>query len=142
MKDNKSVCTRYGIEIFRDDIKRFQKGYWLNDNVMNFFFNLILEREKNSNRNIPSVHAFDTYFLKMFRGRGFAGVKGRTKKVDVFKKDFLLIPINLETERHWSLVVVDFKIQTVYYLDSLGFKKFVKFRLFVKIFTFQLIYYL
>ncbi|XP_033895108.2 uncharacterized protein LOC117423434 isoform X2 [Acipenser ruthenus] len=64
------------------------------------------------------VHFFNSFFHKQLVTRGYEGVKRWTKKVDLFSKSLLLIPIHLEI--HWSLITVDMPNQHIQFYDSQG----------------------
>lgn len=67
---------------------------WLNDEIINFYMNLICERSK-TNDNWPNVYAFNTFFYPKIVSTGQASVKRWTRKVDVFSYDLLIIPVHL-----------------------------------------------
>ncbi|MEQ2196144.1 Sentrin-specific protease 5, partial [Xenoophorus captivus] len=64
------------------------------------------------------VHFFNSFFYKQLVAKGYDGVKRWTKKVDLFSKWLLLIPIHLEI--HWSLIAVTMATKTISYYDSQG----------------------
>ncbi|XP_011310411.1 uncharacterized protein [Fopius arisanus] len=86
-------------------------GGWLNDVIINKYLNLVVKRSQGS------VYAFDTFFFNKLR-ISYNDVKEWTKKVDIFSKELLLIPINLRL--HWRLCVVQVKEKRIEYYDSLG----------------------
>ena len=49
---------------------------------------------------------------------GYESVRRYTKKVNIFKKDLILIPIHLP--RHWCLAIIDNQNKEIRYYDSLG----------------------
>uniref|UniRef100_A0A087XYC1 Ubiquitin-like protease family profile domain-containing protein n=1 Tax=Poecilia formosa TaxID=48698 RepID=A0A087XYC1_POEFO len=64
------------------------------------------------------VHFFNSFFYKQLVAKGYDGVKRWTKKVDLFSKWLLLIPIHLEI--HWSLIAITMATKTISYYDSQG----------------------
>ncbi|XP_069753340.1 sentrin-specific protease 5 isoform X2 [Narcine bancroftii] len=64
------------------------------------------------------VHFFNSFFYKQLQTKGYNGVKRWTKKVDLFNKALLLIPIHLEI--HWSLLTVDLPNRKICLYDSQG----------------------
>lgn len=64
------------------------------------------------------VHFFNSFFHKQLVAKGYEGVKRWTKKIDLFSKWLVLIPIHLEI--HWSLVTVSMANKTINYYDSQG----------------------
>lgn len=79
--------------------------------VINFYMNLLVERSKHP--NLPSVNTFNTFFYPKLRSSGYSAVRRWTKKMDVFAKDLLLVPVHLGV--HWCLSVSpnDCKIKVV-----------------------------
>lgn len=114
--------------------------------VINFYMNLLVERSKES--RLPSVNAFNTFFYPKLLKSGYAAVRRWTKKMDIFSKDILLVPVHLGV--HWCLAVslrghnsvhnrlaadiavfelsisvsqvVDFRKKSIMYYDSMGGK--------------------
>ena len=124
MKSTGIIIEEYGIPISKEDLDTLY--HWLNDEVINFYLNMIMARSKE-NENLPNVHAFNTFFYDSFSTGGYANVKSRTRKIDLFSKDILFVPINYKDPRneHWALAVIRLKKDSVYgpgvyYYDSLG----------------------
>jgi len=105
----------FDVEITRKDLLTLFEVEWLNDEVINFYMNLIVRR--NTEQNLPKVYAFSTFFYPNISSKGYASVKRWTRKVDIFSHDLLLIPIHLTA--HWCLATVDLKNRVIAYYDSL-----------------------
>ncbi|CAO3650227.1 unnamed protein product [Mucor hiemalis] len=88
------------------DIYRLYPETWLNDEIVNFYFELLSERAATS-QNLPNIHCFNTFFCSTLRDQGFDKVKRWTKRIDIFAKDLIFIPIN--QSYHWVLGVIDMK---------------------------------
>lgn len=69
--------------------------------VINFYMNLLVERSKDP--SMPSVNTFNTFFYPKLRSSGYTAVRRWTKKMDIFSKDILLVPVHLGV--HWCLSV-------------------------------------
>lgn len=69
--------------------------------VINFYMNLLVERSKDP--SLPSVNTFNTFFYPKLRSSGYSAVRRWTKKMDIFSKDILLVPVHLGV--HWCLSV-------------------------------------
>ncbi|XP_073469780.1 sentrin-specific protease 1 isoform X1 [Aquarana catesbeiana] len=106
----------FRLTITRKDIMTLHNLNWLNDEIINFYMNLLMERSKR--KGLPKVHAFNTFFFPKLKSAGFQAVKRWTKKVDVFSADILLVPVHLGV--HWCLAVIDFRKKTITYYDSMG----------------------
>lgn len=63
--------------------------------------NLLVERSQKP--TLPSVNVFNTFFYPKLRKSGYCAVRRWTKKMDIFSKDILLVPVHLGV--HWCLSV-------------------------------------
>nr|XP_023654773.1 sentrin-specific protease 1-like [Paramormyrops kingsleyae] len=106
----------FRLTITRKDLQTLSHLNWLNDEVINFYMNLLVERSRQP--HLPSVYTFNTFFYPKLRSSGFSTVRRWTKKVDIFSSDILLVPIHLGV--HWCLSVVDFRKKRITYFDSMG----------------------
>ncbi|KAM9855422.1 sentrin-specific protease 1 [Aulostomus maculatus] len=106
----------FGLHLTRKDLQTLSHLNWLNDEVINFYMNLLVERSKDP--SLPSVNTFNTFFYPRLRSSGYTAVRRWTKKMDIFSKDILLVPVHLGV--HWCLSVVDFRKKAVMYFDSMG----------------------
>ncbi|KAI8090220.1 Senp1 mutant in complex with sumo-1 [Gilbertella persicaria] len=98
------------------DIYRLYPETWLNDEIVNFYFELISDRASKAD-NLPQIHCFNTFFCSTLRDQGYNKVRRWTKRVDIFSKDLVLVPIN--QSYHWVLGVMDMKHKKVTVYDSL-----------------------
>jgi len=76
---------------------------------------------KKSKRGAPplQVHYFNTFFWpKLQQGYVKSNLKKWTKKVDLFTKDLILIPIN-HNQMHWSAAVINFRDKRIESYDSM-----------------------
>lgn len=106
----------FRLTITRKDLQTLSHLNWLNDEVINFYMNLLVERSKQA--SLPSVHTFNTFFFPKLRSAGYSAVRRWTKKMDIFSADILLVPVHLGV--HWCLSVVDLRKKSVTYFDSMG----------------------
>ena len=94
---------------------------WLNDEVINFYLEL-LKRHNKMHSNLPKAYFFNTFFYaQLFTDRGrynYDKVRRWTRKAKIFENDLLIFPIN-KHRNHWTLASVDFKRKTFTYYDSL-----------------------
>ncbi|CAL8348149.1 unnamed protein product [Gadus morhua 'NCC'] len=95
-----------------EDLGTLEEQNWVNDQVINMYGELIMEATQSK------VHFFNSFFHKQLVAKGYDGVKRWTKKVDLFSKWLLLVPIHLEI--HWSLITVNTATKTISYYDSQG----------------------
>jgi sentrin-specific protease 1 len=111
------LSQKFNISIKRDDVMTLAGLNWLNDEVINFYMNLIMERGKKEG-SVCRVHVMSSFFYPKLCDVGYSGVQRWTKKVDVFSVDLVLYPIHLGT--HWCLAAIDNRQRSLAYYDSLG----------------------
>jgi len=85
----------------------------LDDEVINTYMDLITARSPEA------VYTFNTFFFIALSTNGYDRVSGWTKKVDIFSKDQLFIPVHEKERNHWCLISVNFKHKSIDYYDSL-----------------------
>ncbi|XP_069008670.1 sentrin-specific protease 2 isoform X1 [Embiotoca jacksoni] len=120
---NLVLSAAFKLRITQRDLATLQEGGWLNDEVMNFYLSLVVERCSDEAGRLK-VYSFSTFFFpKLWGGGGgqaggHAAVKRWTKAVDLFLFDLLLVPLHLGV--HWAMAVIDLKSKTVKSYDSMG----------------------
>ncbi|XP_051026486.1 sentrin-specific protease 2-like [Acomys russatus] len=110
------LSCAFKLQITRGDMRTLKGTRWLNDKIINFYMNLLVERNKK--QGYPSVHAFNTFFYTKLKCGGYRSVRRWTQAVNLFAKELILVPIHLNV--HWSLVVIDLRKKSIVYLDSMG----------------------
>ncbi|KAJ3221173.1 hypothetical protein HDU81_010831 [Chytriomyces hyalinus] len=100
------------VTLHDEDLERLKEGEFLNDSLIEFYIRFASSTHA-ADRN--DFHCFNTFFYQQLTSKGdlqkkltmeeaFTRVKRWTKKVNIFTRKFLIIPIN---ERlHWYLAVV------------------------------------
>lgn len=83
-------------------------------------------------RSPDTVYAFNTFFYLALSDKGYKHVRRWTKKIDIFTKKKLFMPIHIDEENHWCLVCVDFEQKAIKYYDSLGGRNFICLKLILK----------
>ncbi|XP_062871514.1 sentrin-specific protease 1 [Trichomycterus rosablanca] len=106
----------FRLTITRKDLQTLSNLNWLNDEVINFYMNMLVERSKKP--QLPSVYTFNTFFFPKLRSSGYSAVRRWTKKVDIFSVQIILVPIHLGV--HWCLSVIDLRKKNITYFDSMG----------------------
>ncbi len=77
------LCTKFNIDMTRDKISCLRDRQWLNDEVINYYMNMILERSQNSTM-YPKCYVQNTFFyhkLVQQKGYDYNNVKRWTRKV-------------------------------------------------------------
>ncbi|NWR81808.1 SENP2 protease, partial [Centropus unirufus] len=115
-KPSEILSSAFKLNVTREDIRTLEGRHWLNDEIINFYMNLLVERSKKE--GYPAIHAFSTFFYPKLTSGGYRAVKRWTRNVDLFKQDLILIPVHLM--EHWTLVVIDTRKKTIKYFDSVG----------------------
>ena len=112
------IVQAHKIIITKQDIRTLRNECWLNDEIINFYMNMLVERNNNNNNNEAPIHAFSTFFYPKLVKEGHRGVKGWSKKFNLFAFHRILIPVHLGN--HWCLAVIDMKKKKITYYDSKG----------------------
>jgi len=113
----KHKTGRGAVTLTMNDIRRLKPGVYINDNLLDFYLSY-LYWEKWDEPLRKRVHVFNTFFFKKWIGckqregdgtsdfklSRYTVVRKWTKNVDIFTKDFLVIPVNYHL--HWSLAIV------------------------------------
>lgn len=119
------IASMTGAQVEAHDIAKLRPGQWLNDEVINFYGQLIQQR---ANQAAPqpgdaspcwAVHVFSSFFWQNLTTRGYAGVRRWSRRVDLFTKDVVLMPINLG-QAHWVCAAIDLRLRRFAYYDSMG----------------------
>ncbi|ORX99114.1 cysteine proteinase [Basidiobolus meristosporus CBS 931.73] len=103
--------------IHREDILRLRDNRWLNDELVNFYGALIMERANNQPEKYPAIHFFNTFFYPLLAEYGYTKVERWTRKIDLFAKELVFVPIHLGA--HWCCAVIDIKQKRIDYYDPL-----------------------
>ncbi|KAG2154541.1 cysteine proteinase [Suillus clintonianus] len=123
----KGVISKVARESVNDrDLSRLLPSQWLNDEIMNFYGAMILTRSESSRdptakRKMLDVHYFSTFFWPKLKNEGYD--QGRlakwTKKIDIFSKDVILIPVN-HNNSHWTGAAINFRRKRIESYDSMN----------------------
>jgi hypothetical protein len=115
---NAILIDKFAIDMSITKFKTLAPGRWLNDEIINFYFNMLMEGCISNNMRI---HIFSSYFFTLLFKSGqyrFKDVQRWTRKIDIFTLEKIFIPVNI-TNSHWTLVLIDILFKTIYYYDSL-----------------------
>uniref|UniRef100_A0A0K8T5X9 Ubiquitin-like protease family profile domain-containing protein n=1 Tax=Lygus hesperus TaxID=30085 RepID=A0A0K8T5X9_LYGHE len=109
------LVSKFNLEIRRADFLTLLNMNWLNDNIINFYMELISERS-GSEKKYPPVYAFSTFFTLALQN-GYETVRRYTKNVDLFSKYLILVPIHISG--HWCLAKIDMERKEIVCYDSM-----------------------
>ena len=130
---DESLADYKNIPITRSDMATLGRRKWLNDEVINYFFKLLEERELRGSEAAqagrtdepaaawPRCHFMQTnFYTKLSEGGSYTykNVARWTRKVDVFAKELIIVPVHVHGN-HWTLAVINFKEKRLEYYDSL-----------------------
>lgn len=110
------LVEAFGLSITRKDIHTLAGLNWLNDEVINFYMNLLIARSGKD--KYPKIYAMNTFFYPKLLSGGHSSLKRWTRKVDIFSQDIVVVPIHLGM--HWCMSIIDFRDQSIRYYDSMG----------------------
>ena len=117
---NEIICKKFKTELTRKSLQCLRADKKLNDEVLNFYINMLIDESDNND-----IYCFSTFFYtklvdikKCFK---FTAVSRWTKKVNLFKFKNVLIPIHLPN--HWILVQVNLLSSTIFNYDPTNSKK-------------------
>ncbi|KAI1636401.1 hypothetical protein F4809DRAFT_650540 [Biscogniauxia mediterranea] len=95
----------------KDDIHRLDEGQFLNDNLVIFYLRYLQDRLETERPDLARrIYFQNTFFydkLKMAKSGhhiNYDSVKAWTSKVDLFTKDYIIVPINEYT--HWYVAII------------------------------------
>lgn len=115
------LIDKYNIEIRREDLKRLNPGQWLNDELINFYLQLLSEKSKKN--TVSPCHFFNSHFYSLLTAQDTGFFYNRvakwTKSVDIFSLAKVIFPVHVG-DNHWCLGVINIKLKRFEYYDSLG----------------------
>lgn len=114
---NEIFNQKFGLKLNREDFLSLKPQNWLNDNVVNFYMEIINEKSR-LNANYNKLFCFNTFLYVSFIAGGYQRVKRYSRNNDIFAFDKIVFPIFKSD--HWRLVIADTKNNEIIYLDSLG----------------------
>lgn len=109
-----SRTERDAVNITNRDLRRLRPTEFLNDTIIDFYIKYLQRSLKGTLTG--RFHFFSSFFYKRLvtagkggafddrKRRAYEQVQNWTKDVDIFEKDYLVIPVN--DALHWSLVIV------------------------------------
>lgn len=87
-----TIISKFGLNITRFDFAFLDGLNWLNDNVINFYMELMKERSQQV-EYLPKVHVMNTNFLQKLMESGYQSIRRWTRKVDIFAYDIIPVPV-------------------------------------------------
>lgn len=115
---NEVMISKFNMSITRHDLNTLDALNWLNDEIINFYMELLRQRCEEV-EHLPKVHAMNTFFIPKLLSSGHAGVRRWTRKVDIFSYDIIPVPVHVGGV-HWCMSVINIRDKTIRYYDSMG----------------------
>ncbi|TIA90330.1 hypothetical protein E3P99_01616 [Wallemia hederae] len=124
-----SKCGRQ--TMMSTDLKTLLPGKWLNDEVINYYVEILRQRkdlemeewEKEGKKGDKplDVYIHGTFLFSTLESTGYDKAKlGKwVKKVDLFAKDLVVIPIN-RGQSHWICAAINMRKKRFEMYDSMG----------------------
>lgn len=117
------LIMKFSIDMTRHKMKCLARSVWLNDEIINFYMEMLKERdnklcEVNPKRR-PSWF-FSSFFIAKVLEDGeysYSRVKRWAKRFDAFAQDKIFFPVNI-ANNHWVLVVAHVMKKKVVFYDS------------------------
>lgn len=114
------VASMTGAQVEAHDMAKLRPGKWLNDEVINFYGQLLMQRSSQAEASdCWRIHVFSSFFWQNLTTRGYAGVRRWSRRVDIFTKDLILLPINVG-QAHWVCAAINLRLRRFEYYDSMG----------------------
>lgn len=112
------IITKFSMTITRNDLITLDGLNWLNDEVINFYMELVKYRSEQVDF-LPKVHVMNTFFVGKLLQQGYSGVRRWTRKVDIFGVDVIPVPVHMGGV-HWCMAIIHMRDKTIKYYDSMG----------------------
>ncbi|KAK0520171.1 hypothetical protein OC834_007136 [Tilletia horrida] len=98
------------VEIQRADLDALRNMDWINGATYEFGLKYVAwasdsSFETTTRASPDEVHVTSSFLLTKLRENGYNGVRNWFRRVDIFSKAYLLIPVN-HSNNHWTLAVV------------------------------------
>jgi Ulp1 family protease len=119
------LIDKFNIDMTREKFSCLRPGTWLNDEIINFYMQLLQEKDDNfvtQQKKSKTSHYFNSFFYTKLLENGqyqYSNVKRWTKKFDIFQKSKIFIPINLHNT-HWTMLVIYMEKKEIHYYDSMS----------------------
>lgn len=97
------ILTYENFQITKDDLDCLKARRYINDNIINFYLKFLQKSILNDDQQ-RRVHIFDSFFAEALDTMDEARTIRWLRRVNIFEKDYLLIPVNID--EHWFLMVI------------------------------------
>jgi Ulp1 family protease len=118
------LIEKFNIPMTRQTIMEIYENQWLSDDVVDFYMKMLNEHDMEMcmyDKTRRSSHYYSCYFMTLLlppNGYNYNNVKGWSKKFNVFEKEKIFCPINVNAS-HWSMLVIYIQEKMIAYYDSM-----------------------
>lgn len=102
-KNTDLVLTYENIDITNKDLDCLNPSTFVNDNIINFYLKYMYRCMLNNDQR-QKVHIFDSFFCAALDEIDQGRVVRWLRRVDIFEKDYLVIPAIID--EHWFLIII------------------------------------
>ena len=112
--------------MMRQTMMEIYENQWLNNDVIDFYMKMLHERDMMlcvQDKSRRSSHYYSCYFMTLLlppNGYNYSNVKSWSKKFNVFEKEKVFCPINVNAS-HWSMLVIYIQEKRIAYYDYMQF---------------------
>lgn len=107
VNDSTVVLAYENIQITLDDLECLKPRKYINDKIINFYLKFMHKTLLNHEQQ-QKVHIFDSFFADALDHMDDERAVRWLRRVNIFEKDFLLIPVNID--EHWFLMIICYPI--------------------------------
>ncbi|KAG1697116.1 hypothetical protein DVH05_017500 [Phytophthora capsici] len=117
------LIQKYNVDITRRHLQCLLPATWLNDEVINFYFQMMSDRDAalvEAGVLSKRSHFFNSFFYTKVseNGYNFVNVRRWTRKIDLFAMDKIFMPVNVGN-MHWCMAVIYMTEKRIQYYDSM-----------------------
>ncbi|KAF4324401.1 hypothetical protein BBO99_00001644 [Phytophthora kernoviae] len=118
------LVNKYNVDITRHHLQCLLPGTWLNDEIINFYFQMMSDRDEELVKSgvlEKRSHFFNSFFYTKVSegGYNFINVRRWTRKIDLFSMDKIFMPVNVGN-MHWCMAAIFMTEKRIQYFDSMG----------------------
>ena len=130
--DEPPFLTKFNIDIYLSDVLSLRANQWLNDNVINFYMELLNQREGkivSMQVKAKKSYCYSSFFLNKLLGNSekrfseyfYGDVAKWVSKVNYqFECEKLIFPLHIADQQHWVLIVADMENRQILWFDPLN----------------------
>jgi sentrin-specific protease 1 len=87
------IVNKFGLDITREDLNTLVGNGWLNDQIINFYLKLMVERSVvGQELGLQRVYTMSTFFIIRLLQGGYQAVQSWTNEIDIFSYDVIPVP--------------------------------------------------